>query len=477
MRAARASNGAVLAVLLLVYTSNFIDRTILATLGQAVKDDLGISDTQLGLLQGFAFAVLYTFLGIPLARLAERRSRVAIISTCLFVWSGFTALCGMAQNFVQLLLYRIGVGIGEAGCSPAAHSLITDYFPAERRASALSIYSFGVPLGTMIGAVAGGYIAQTFGWRQAFLIVGLPGIALAVVTWLVIREPPRGLSDRVESRPLDSAPPAPLAAVVRRLFGARSFFHMTCGATLIGFAAYGGSSFLAPYFLRAFPLDYSQVGLIYGLIAGVGAGAGTLLGGRICDRAGARDPKWYALIPGLMLLLATPLYLLAWVQASWLAAAALLLVAAFLHYMYLGPTLGVMHNLVDARMRATATALLFFIINLVGLGGGPLFTGWLIDLFSTQAFAQAGLGDFLASCPGGRAPSGSAAELAAACKDSLARGTRSGQLVTHAILIWAAAHYLIGARSLRADLARAAVLVTEPGTHAPRTQSAAAGRT
>lgn len=461
--ASRAYTGTVLGVLLLVYTSNFIDRTILGTLGQAVKDDLQITDTQLGLLQGFAFAVLYTFLGIPLARLAERRNRVAIISLCLFVWSGFTALCGLAQNFAQLLLYRIGVGIGEAGCSPPAHSLITDYFPPQRRASALSIYSFGVPLGTMIGAVAGGYIAQEFGWRQAFLIVGLPGIVLAGVTWLVVREPQRGYSDRVAARPADSAPPAPLAAVVRRLFGSRAFRHMAGGATLISFAAYGGSSFLAPYFLRAFELDYAQVGLIYGVIAGLGAGAGTLLGGRICDRAGARDPKWYALFPGLTLALAVPIYLLAWVQGTWPIASALLVVAAFLHYMYLGPTLGVMHNLVDARMRATATALLFFIINLVGLGGGPLFTGWLIDHFSTQAFAPHGLGEFLASCPGGRAPAGSALELVSACQDSLALGTRRGQLVTHAILAWAAAHFLLASRWLRGDLARAAVLAAQPG--------------
>ncbi|HNR22401.1 MAG TPA: MFS transporter [Steroidobacteraceae bacterium] len=451
----RAYAGTVLGVLLLVYTSNFIDRTILGTLGQAVKDDLGISDTQLGLLQGFAFAVLYTLLGIPLARLAERRSRVGIISICLFVWSGFTALCGMAQNFAQLLLYRIGVGIGEAGCSPAAHSLITDYFPAQRRATALSIYSFGVPLGTMIGAVAGGYIAQTFGWRQAFLIVGLPGIVLAVVTWIVVREPQRGQCDPIESRPLDTAPPAPLGAVVRRLAGCRSFRHMACGATLISFAAYGGSTFLAPYFLRSFALDYAQVGLIYGLIAGLGAGAGTLLGGRICDRIGEREPKWYALFPGLTLLLATPLYLLAWVQDTWTVAAGLLLVAAFLHYMYLGPTFGVMHNLVDARMRATATALLLFVINFVGLGGGPLFTGWLIDLFSAQAFAPFGFGEFLTSCPGGRAPQDSGPELLAACRESLERGTRGGQFITHAIIAWAAVHFLLGARWLRGDLARA----------------------
>ncbi len=164
-----------------------------------------------------------------------------------------------------------------------------------------------------------------------------------------------------------------------------------------------------------------------------------------------------------MLALAAPIYLLAWVQGTWLNAAALLVVAAFLHYMYLGPTLGVMHNLVDARMRATATALLFFIINLVGLGGGPLFTGWLIDLFSTQDFAPHGLGEFLARCPGGRAPAGSTLELVAACRDSLALGTRNGQLVTHAMVAWAAVHFLLASRWLRTDLARAAVLVAEPG--------------
>lgn len=468
----RLYTSTVLGVLLLVYTSNFIDRTILGTLGQAVKDDLRITDTQLGLLQGFAFAVLYTVLGIPLARLAERRNRVAIISTCIVIWSGFTALCGLAQSYTQLLLYRIGVGIGEAGCSPPAHSLITDYFPAERRASALSVYSFGVPLGTMIGAVAGGFIAQTFGWRQAFIVVGLPGLLLAAVTWFIIREPTRGQSDRVLQSAVETAQPAPLSAVVRRLFGNRSFFHMACGATVVGFAAYGGSTFLAPYFLRAFDMSYSEVGLIYGLIAGIGAGAGTLLGGRICDRAGQHDPRWYALVPALALALATPLYLLSWIQREWLVAAALLTVAALFHYMYLGPTLGVMHNLVDARMRATATALLFFVINFIGLGAGPLFCGWLIDVFSANAFASQGLGEFLASCPGGRAREGASPALVAACRDSLVSGTRRGQLVTHALYAWGALHYVFAARSLRQDLARAAVLSThEKEQYAPDMQS------
>ncbi len=183
----------VVAFLLAAYTLNFIDRTILATIGQAIKVDLKITDTQLGLLGGLAFAILYTLLGVPIARLAERWNRVSIISISIVVWSGFTAACGLAANFASLLALRVGVGIGEAGCSPPSHSLISDYFEPKRRASALSVYAFGIPLGAMIGAIAGGWLAQHLGWRAAFMIVGAPGVILAVLVKLIVREPPRAI--------------------------------------------------------------------------------------------------------------------------------------------------------------------------------------------------------------------------------------------------------------------------------------------
>src|SRR5580698_8584160 len=189
---------AVLTTLTLVYTLNFIDRTIVSIIGQPMKESLGITDNQLGLLGGLAFALLYTLLGVPIARLAERVSRVNVIAICITLWSGFTALCGLAPNFAVMLAMRVGVGIGEAGCSPPAHSLISDYYEPRRRASALSVYAFGIPLGGMIGAVAGGWLAKTVGWREAFMVVGAPGVVLALLLKLVVREPPRGASEALE---------------------------------------------------------------------------------------------------------------------------------------------------------------------------------------------------------------------------------------------------------------------------------------
>jgi len=448
----------VLAILVMVYTSNFIDRTIIGTLGQAIKVDLNIADWQLGVLGGMAFALLYTALGIPIARLAEKKSRVNIITICLVIWSGFTALCGTATNFLQLLLFRVGVGIGEAGCSPPAHSLISDYYPPKQRASALAVYSFGIPLGTMIGAVAGGWLVQHMGWRIAFFIVGAPGLIIALIVKLVIKEPPRGYSEEaggVAEATMQGVAPS-LIDVTKRLFRSASFRHMTAGVTLASFASYGSGFFAQPYFIRNFDLSYTQVGLIYGLIGGISTGAGTLIGGFLTDWVGKRDGKWYALVPAIGLAIAMPLYLAVYSNPNWTVAAALLLLPGIFHYTYLGPTFGVMHNLVEPRMRATATAVLFFVLNLIALGFGPPFTGFVIDLFTQHLFAAHGLGDFLAMCPGGKAAIGASLELGAACKSAGAVGTRYGMLVTILIYAWAALHYLLGSRTLAADLKRAA---------------------
>jgi MFS family permease len=390
--------------------------------------------------------------------LAEKKSRVNIITICLVIWSGFTALCGTATNFLQLLLFRVGVGIGEAGCSPPAHSLIADYYPPKQRASALAVYSFGIPLGTMIGAVAGGWLVQHMGWRVAFFIVGAPGLIIAVIVKLVVKEPPRGHSEEagsVAAATMQGEAPS-LIAVTKRLFRSASFRHMTAGVTLASFASYGSGFFAQPYFIRNFDLSYTQVGLIYGLIGGISSGAGTLIGGFLTDWVGKRDGKWYALVPAIGLAISMPLYLAVYSNPSWTVAAALMLLPGIFHYTYLGPTFGVMHNLVEPRMRATATAVLFFVLNLIALGFGPPFTGFVIDLFTQHQFAAQGLGDFLAMCPGGTAAVGASLELGAACKSAGAVGTRYGMLVTILIYGWAALHYLLGSRTLAADLKRAA---------------------
>ena len=283
---------AVLSLLLAAYTFNFIDRTIIATIGQAIKTDLKITDAQLGLLGGLYFALLYTFLGIPIARLAERYSRVWIITASLVVWSGFTALCGTAQTFAQLAALRFGVGVGEAGCSPSSHSLISDYYPAKQRASALAIYSFGIPLGTMFGAILGGWLAQTFSWRVAFVVVGLPGVILALIVRLVIKEPLRGGADAVQRPAMTAADAASasagglahefreMGAVAAVLFGRWPVVNMVLGVTLASFASYGSGQFLPPY------LDAQ-------LRAGAGAGGADRRGDRGLLRRD-RDARWAA---------------------------------------------------------------------------------------------------------------------------------------------------------------------------------------
>jgi MFS family permease len=376
----KAYRGWVLFLLLLTYMSSYIDRSILGILAEPIKNELGLSDGQLGLLSGLSFALFYTLLGIPIARLAERYSRSMIISISLIVWSGMTALCGVTASYAQLLLCRIGVGVGEAGGNPASHSLITDIFPAERRASALAIYSLGVPLGSLIGAVAGGAMTQLWGWRTAFLVVGPPGILLALLVMFTIREPARGQSDALKVS--DEVPP--LSAVLRLLFGERVFVHLAAGAALVVLAGYSVALFMAPFFLRQFGLPIREVGLISGVVNGFAAGAGIVIGGFITDLAGKRDPRFYAWLPAVCVAMAGPLFARAFLQTAWLPAMLLLIPATTLIYTYFAPTFAVMHNMVEPRMRATAAAVLFLIINLVGMGLGPPIVGAASDLFAAR---------------------------------------------------------------------------------------------
>jgi MFS family permease len=477
--------GLVLALLTLAYTFNFIDRTIIATLGQPIKDSLKITDTQLGMLGGLFFALLYTALGIPLARFAERFNRVNIITGAIVIWSAFTALCGTAGSFTILALYRFGVGVGEAGLSPPAHSLISDYFPPKKRASALAIYSFGIPLGTMIGAVAGGLIAKTFGWRWAFAVVGLPGILVALALKLLIKEPPRGHSEP-DAHPAvadDLAPDAPvlpsrslrgefseIGKVIKTLFLTWPVFNMVMGITLVSFGGYGGGQFAPPYFIRAFHLDYAQVGLIIGLVGGASAGLGTLIGGPLTDRLARFGPRWYALVPAIGVTLAFPFIVGVYTASSWQIAAAFLLLPGLFSYVYLGPTFGVVQNMSPPHQRATATAILFFFLNLIALGGGPPITGWFIDHFGAFHYAHPAansiwdaLGgfvgsrpaDFQAACPGGKAPDGASAAAGAACSNALVLATRHGVLVAYGFGLWGALHYVLAAFGLKEALAKA----------------------
>ncbi len=465
----------VLMLLFLAYTVNFIDRTIISAIAQAIKDDLKITDTQLGLLGGLYFALLYTLLGIPIARFAERFSRVKIMSAAIVIWSGFTALCGMASSYAMLAASRFGVGVGEAGLSPPAHSLLSDYFEPDKRASALSIYSLGVPAGVMIGAVAGGWLAQTFSWRVAFIAVGLPGILVALAIYLLIEEPVRGGTDGTDA-PGEDERPAPkrmsfsgelreIGRVFRMMVGQWPLLNMMLGITLVSFAAYGGGQFAQPYWTRAFGLNYAEVGLITGLIGASSQAVGVFLGGYITDRlARTGSAAWYGLVPAIGITLAYPFVLGIYTAPTWQWAAFWLIFPGALSNLYMGPTYGVVQNLVPVANRATATAVLFFVLNLVAMGGGPPLTGWLIDHLAAYHFAHpqaphllsalagvpaADAAGFQLTCPGGVAPAGQPG-IDTLCRSSVTLATRQGSLIAFGIGLWGAFHYLLAAFSLKA---------------------------
>jgi len=430
-----------LVVLLAISTVAFIDRSILNTVGQAIKDDLKVSDLQLGLLGGAAFAVLHGLLAIPVARWAEHRSRVALISLAVAVWSAMTALSGFANTFAHLLLARIGVGVGEAGAGAPSQSLLSDYYPPEKRASAFSILGLATPLGIVLGGLGGAVVAQQFGWRAAFLIVGAPGLIIALIAWLTVKEPPRGFSEG--SRDLD--PPPPFSAVLKRLGGSRAFRHILVAAVIINFVGFSGMSFLHPFMVRTFKVDYTTAAFAFVIVNSISLAGGYLMGGLITDRLVKRDVRWYAWAPAIGMALAAPSYILGFIQAEWIAAILVLILPGLFSGVYFGPTFAVTHNLVEPRMRASATALLSVVMSLVGMTTGPVVTGWLSDLFAANAFAAGG---YAVAC---KTP---AADLADACRVASAVGIRNALVVIVTLFWWASLHYLLAARSLRAELSK-----------------------
>ena len=367
-------------ILLAVYVFNFIDRQIVNILAEPIARDLELSDTQIGLMTGLAFALFYTVLGIPLARYADRQttSRPRLIATALALWSAMTALCGLAQNFWQLLIARIGVGVGEAGCTPPAHSLISDMVPPEKRSSALAFYSLGIPIGTLLGMIIGGTLADLVGWREAFVIVGLPGVALALVVWFVLKDPRR--ADAAAVLRAQSQPAAlPLGQAVGEVMRSRAFLLLLAAGSAAAFLAYGKTTWTTIFFQRTHDLTPGQVGLWFGLIAGVGGMLGTWLGGHLADRFGARNRRHVLTAPAVGMTLSIPVAIAAYHAPSWPLALVLLFLPQVFNSLYYGPTYSAAQGLVPLRARAIAAAVLLFFQNLIGLGLGPLFFGMLSD--------------------------------------------------------------------------------------------------
>ncbi len=404
-----------LSVLVVVYTFNFIDRQILSILLEPIKHDLHLSDTQLGLLTGFAFALFYATLGIPIARYADKGNRRNLVALALTIWSGMTALSGIAQNFWHLLAARIGVGVGEAGCSPPAHSMISDYFPAEKRATALGIYSLGIPFGILFGFVAGGWLNEFFGWRVAFFVVGVPGLLLALLVRFTLREPPRGMA---EGR-VDTGSQPTIGETFRYLWAKRSFRHLAFGGGLTAFVGYGVVTWMPSFLIRSHGMETGDAGTYLGLILGIPGGIGIAAGGWMADRYGARDTRWYLWVVSVALLAGVPFAVGVYLADSAMVALICLILPVALGNFYQATTFSQTQGLVSLRMRAVAAAVLLFILNIIGLGAGPQAVGIVSDLL----------------------------------RDSYGNESlRYSLLLFSFVNIWAAWHYYVAGKHLAADL-------------------------
>jgi MFS family permease len=376
-------------MLVLAYTFNFLDRQILGILKEPIKHELGLTDTQLGLMGGVAFAALYTTLGVPIAWLADRVSRTWIMTVALSVWSGFTMLCGVTTGFWQLFLARMGVGIGEAGGVAPAYSLITDYFPKEQRARALAAYSFGIPLGSALGLLFGGLIAAYVSWRWAFITVGAAGLVLAPIFKAVVKDPVRGGLDLVPGEPPAAKPiPAKFMAVVSTVFPKPSFWLLAFGAASSSICGYGVAFWLPSFFIRSLGLTLAQTSVYYSAIALIGGMAGIWLGGSLADRFGARNRAAYALAPAVCFIVAVPCFLVAMNTTSLAWAFVIFLVPTGLNLAWLGPLIAAVQHLVPANMRTTTSALFLLINNLLGIAVGLWLFGFLADLLKPQYGAE-----------------------------------------------------------------------------------------
>lgn len=377
-------------ILMIVYVLNFLDRQILNILAEPIKGDLGLTDTQLGLLAGPAFAVFYAVLGVPIARYADnaRTNRVWLISACLAVWSGMTAVCGFAHNFLQLALARVGVGVGEAGCTPAAHSLIADSVPPEKRSSAIAFFGLGIPIGGLLGLIIGGVVNDQYGWRIALMLVGAPGLVLALLLPMLLRDPRRCADSAHFTAASNVKPAMSIKNAVREVFASKAYLYVFIAASFTAFLSYGKGLWTISFFIRSHGLSTTEAGLSMAVALGISGIIGTWLGGKMADVFGKRNKRHILTLPAIGMAVAAPILFAGYYAEDWRVAVALLIVPTILNAAYYGPAYGCVQGLVRPEARAIAASLVVFGQNLIGLGMGPLLFGILSDWLQPMAGAE-----------------------------------------------------------------------------------------
>ena len=460
----------VLLMLMVIYTLNFIDRNLIGVLAEPIITTFSLSDTQFGLLASWPFAIFYAVMGLPIAMAADRLNRVNIIVICIVLWSVMTALCGIAAGFLTLMLFRIGVAIGEAGCTPPANSIIGDYYPAKSRATALGIYSMGVTLGGVLAYLFGGPLAElsgpTFGawldsigigglfsgidwttvegWRIAFVVIGLPGVVIGAILMFTVKEPPRGYSDPPNAQTIARAS---TKETLQELASKPSFWWMAMGAALVAFVGYGLFTFQIPFLIREHGLGVREASINYGAPLSAVAAIGTFLGGYLTDKFSPRLNTAVAIIPAIGLVLAVPLYIFAFYSSSLTIVFISWALAATCHYAYLGAQYNIGQGVVSARSRATAIAILLIIVSIIGNGIGPQFVGIMSDVFTSANLGGTDLS--VASCAAGEGLTEAQLQTCASAKSS---GLKQSISVTTLWFLVAAFCFYMSSRYLKRDL-------------------------
>jgi len=439
----------VLGVLFIVYFISSVDRSIFSILAQPIKEELLLNDLQIGFLTGFAFSAVHLLFGFPMAWVSDKGNRVNILTICIAFWSIMTAVCGMCTNFIQLTLARMGVGVGEAACLPASHSLLSDYYPPYRRTKALAIFGLGFPAGALIGMIVGGTVVDLWGWRAAFFVVGLPGLLIALMTWYMVREPKRGTYDTSPTEDPAYSDPKSFAEVARIMWRSPVLRQMVIALTLVSLFTSPTATFLGPYIVRRFPVSYTELGYIMAVTMMLPASISTIVGGIITQKLGARNQRWFMWFPGITLAIGSVPYVIALAQSEWPMLVAFMFFGALINATFLAPCYTVLHNTIPPGGRAKAVVILGLFMGLIGHSIGPFIAGGANDMIAALQFGTFAPEGFSVACPGGQAAAGASAALDAACRNSLATATQWVMMATMALTTWPAFHFFLAGRHMK----------------------------